>query len=111
MHRLELMLRLRMLEKQKAWKREAGFDRIEIIAEVCAQHFLAGFESKPFYSKLHNPKWPHSSVEQKLDMTKIGNSTFADRTIAAKIIYHRDGRPRSVRGRTNPDCHALESNQ
>ena len=29
-HRLGQMRRLRMLEEQKAWKREAGFDCIEI---------------------------------------------------------------------------------
>ena len=28
-HRLGRMRRLRMLEEQKTWKREAGFDRIE----------------------------------------------------------------------------------
>ena len=51
-HRLERMLRLRMLEEQKAWKREARFDRIEIIAEMHEQHFRAGFDSELFYSKL-----------------------------------------------------------
>ena len=40
------MRRVRMLEEQKAWKRGAGFDRIEIIAEIRQQHFLAGFDSQ-----------------------------------------------------------------
>ena len=35
-HRLERMLRLLMLEEQKAWKREGGFDRIETTAEMDA---------------------------------------------------------------------------
>ena len=59
-HRLEQIRRLRMLEKQKAWKRETGFDRIEIIAEVREQHFLAGFDSEPLDdAKLYNPRWPY----------------------------------------------------
>ena len=44
-HRQERMRRLRMLEEQKAWKQEAGFDRIEIIAEMREQHFLVDFDS------------------------------------------------------------------
>ena len=67
-HRLERMRRLQMLEKQKAWKREAGFDRIKTIAEMREKHFLAGFDSEPLYSKLYNPGWPHSPKEHKLDM-------------------------------------------
>ena len=55
-HRLELMLRLRMLEEQEAWKRETGFDRIEIIAQIDAQHFPAGFDSEHLYSKLYNSR-------------------------------------------------------
>ena len=67
-HRLERMRRLRMLEEQKKRNREAGSDRTEIIAEMRAQHFLAGFESEPLYSKLYNPRWSHFSEEQKLNM-------------------------------------------
>ena len=33
-HKLEQMRRVRVLEKQVAWKREGGFDRIETIAEI-----------------------------------------------------------------------------
>ena len=54
-HRLERMLRLRMVEEQKVWKREAGFDRIEIIAEMREEHFLAGFDSEPLFSELNDP--------------------------------------------------------
>ena len=32
------------------------------------QHFLAGFDSEPLYSKLSNPRWRHSPKEHKLDM-------------------------------------------
>ena len=67
-HRLEQMRRLGMLEEQ------AGFDRIENTTETCEQHFLAienttetcehhflaGFDSEPLYTKLYNPRWPHS---------------------------------------------------
>ena len=67
-HRFERMRRLRMLEEQEAWKREAGFDQIEIIAEMREQHCLAGFDSKPLYSKVYNSRWPHFPEEHKLDM-------------------------------------------
>ena len=39
-HRLEQMRRLLMLEEQKAWKREAGFDYIETAAEMDARDFF-----------------------------------------------------------------------
>ena len=68
MHRLERMRRKRMLEKQKAWKRETGFDRIETISKMREQHFLAGFDSAPFYTKLYNLRWPHSPKEHNLVM-------------------------------------------
>ena len=64
---LDRMRRLRMLEEQKAWKREAGFDRIEVIVEMREQHFLAGFDLEPLYTKLYNPRGPHSSEEHMLD--------------------------------------------
>ena len=54
-HRLERMQCLRMLEEQKAWKREGGFDRIEIIAEMHAQRLHAGFDLKPLCTGLYNP--------------------------------------------------------
>ena len=68
-HRLERMRRLgMMLEEQEAWKREAGFDRIQIIAQMDAQRFRAGFDSEPLYSKLYNPRWPHTPEVHTLDM-------------------------------------------
>ena len=55
-HRLGQTRRLRMLEEQKAWEQEAGFDRIEITAEVDEQRLRKGFDSQPFYTKLYNPR-------------------------------------------------------
>ena len=57
-----------MLEKQKAWKRETGFDRLEIIVEIHAQRLHAGFDSEPLYTGLYNPKRPHSPEKYKLQM-------------------------------------------
>ena len=53
---------------QKAWRREGAFDRIEIIAEMDEQRFRAGLDSEPFYTKLYNPRWPHTSEEHRLEM-------------------------------------------
>ena len=33
-HKLEQLRRVRMLEKQAVWKKEGGFDSIEVIAEI-----------------------------------------------------------------------------
>ena len=62
------MCRLRILEEQKSWKRETGFDGIEIIAEIQAQLLPADFDSEPLYTGLYNPRWPHTPEEHKLDM-------------------------------------------
>ena len=59
---------LQLLEKQKTWKREAGFDRIEIIADMREQHLLADFHSESLYTKLDNPRWSYSPEEHKLEM-------------------------------------------
>ena len=67
-HRLERMSRLRMLEKQKVWKLEAGFDRIDITAEMDAQRFRTGFDSEPFYTKLYNRRWSQTPEEHTLEM-------------------------------------------
>ena len=67
-HRLGRMRRLRMLEEQKAWKREAGFDKIEITAEMNEKRFRIGLDTEPFYTKLYNPGWPRTSEEHKLEM-------------------------------------------
>ena len=62
------MRRLRMLEEQKAWKRQAGFDRIEIPSKMRAQDLHAGFDSKPLYTELYDPKCPHTPEEHNLEM-------------------------------------------
>ena len=67
-HRLGQMRRLRMLEEQKAWKREADFDRIETTAEMDAERFRTSIVSEPFYSKLCNPRWPHNPDEFTLEL-------------------------------------------
>ena len=64
-HRLGRMRRLRMLEKQKAWKREAGLGRIDTVAEMDAQRFRTNLVSEPFYGKLCNPRCPHTPDELK----------------------------------------------
>ena len=66
-HRLGQMCRLRILEEQKAWKREAGFDRIETAAEMDAQRFRSGL-SEPYYGKLSKPRWPYTCEECTLEM-------------------------------------------
>ena len=45
MHRLGQMRRLRMLEEQKAWKQEAGFDYIDTATEMDAQRFRTNLVS------------------------------------------------------------------
>ena len=63
-HKLKQMRRVHMLEKQAAWDREGGFDRIKIIAEMYEQtlrRLHAGFYSEPLYTGLYNPRWPPTS--------------------------------------------------
>ena len=57
-----------MLEEQEARKREAGFDRIEIIAKMHAQRLHTGFGSKLLFKRLYNLRWSHSPEECKLEM-------------------------------------------
>ena len=57
-----------MLEEQKVWKREVGFDGIAITGEMDAQRFRTGFDSESLYSKLYNPRWPHTPAEYTLGM-------------------------------------------
>ena len=71
-HRIGRMRRLRMLQEQKAWKQEAGFDRIETAAEMDAQCFRTNLSSEPFYRKLYNPSWPQTSEEHALEMNVDG---------------------------------------
>ena len=67
-HRLGQMRRLRMLEEQKAWKREAGFDHIHTAAGMDAQRFSTSLVQEPFYSKMFNPKWLHTPDEFTLEL-------------------------------------------
>ena len=67
-HRLVRMRRLQMLEEQNVWKREAGFDQIEIIAQMDVQRLRAGFDLKPLYSKQCNLRWPHTPEKKTLEM-------------------------------------------
>ena len=67
-YRLRQMRCLRMLEEQKVWKREAGSDHIDIAAKMNAQRFCTNLVSEPFYSKMFNPRWPHSPEEFTLEM-------------------------------------------
>ena len=91
-HKLEQMRRVGMLEKQAAWKREGGFDRIEIIAQIHKQtlrRLHAGFASESFYTRTYNPRWPSNSdrtyagYERRGREIKGENSTFAVTTAAA----------------------------
>ena len=90
-HRLGKMRRLRMLEEQKAWKREVDFDRIETAAEMDAQRFRTNLVSEPFYSKMCNPRWPHAhnpdefTLEMRVEVERFkdGNCSFTAYAAAA----------------------------
>ena len=56
-----------MLKELEAWKLEAGIDRVEITAEMDAQHFRTGFGSEPFCTKLYNRRCPHTPAEYTLE--------------------------------------------
>ena len=68
-HRRGQMLHLRMLEKQKTWKREAGFDYIETAAEMDTRRSRTNLVSEPFfYRNMFNPTRPHTPDEFTLEM-------------------------------------------
>ena len=68
-HRLGQIRCLRMIEEQKAWKREAGFDYIDTAAEIDAQRSRTNLVSDfVFCSKMFNPRWPHTYDEFTLKM-------------------------------------------
>ena len=65
------MRRVRMLEKQIAWKKKGGFDRSEVIAEMHEQtlrRLHAGFDSEPLYTGLCDPRWPPTLEEFTLNI-------------------------------------------
>ena len=106
------MRRVRMLEKQTAWKREGGFDGIEIIAEMHGQtlrHLHAGVDSDHLYAGLYTPQWPPTLEEFTLD-TNVEVESLKIEVLHSQpspllhMIYRRDGRPPSVRGWTNLEC-------
>ena len=70
-HRLRQMRRLLMHEKHKTWKREFGFDRIELDAEMDKQRSRTSFSPVPdpfFYRNMVIPRHPHTSAEFTLEM-------------------------------------------
>ena len=68
-HQLGQMHHLRMLEEQKASKREAGFAYIDTAAEMDAQRSRINLVSEMlFYSKMFHPRWPHTHEEFALEM-------------------------------------------
>ena len=75
-HRVGQMRRLLMLEKQKAWKREVDFHRIEAAAEMDAQRFRTSRVSEHFfYRNMLNPRRPHTPdeliVEMRVDIERL----------------------------------------
>ena len=75
-HSLAQMRRLLMLEEQKAWKRESGFDRIEKAAEMDEKRFRTSLVSDPFfYRNVSNPRRPHTpdefTLEMKVDVKRL----------------------------------------
>ena len=65
---LERMRRLRLLEEHETWKQEARFEQIKIVAQMDAQRFRISLDSEPLYTKLYNPRWPHTPAEHTLEM-------------------------------------------
>ena len=130
-HGLGQMRRLRMLEEQKAWKREDGFDRIEITAEMDEQRLRIGFDLQPFYTKLYNPRWPHTpegyTLEMRVDVKRLKIEILLSqpapppqcdssprRLPAVDTGSEEPGTPRrlpSVRGPMNPEYRELEVGQ
>ena len=63
------MRRLLMLQEQKAWKREFGFDRIEMATEMDEKCFRTSLVSEPFfYNIMFNPRRPNTPDEFTLEM-------------------------------------------
>ena len=109
MHRLGQMRRLRMLEEQKAWKREADFDYIDTAAEMDARRSRTNLVSEPFFqSKMSNPRWPHVHDEFTLKM-RVDVEGRRMEIVLSRLSHHRnamhprDVYPRSIRGWRNPE--------
>ena len=68
-HRLGQIRRLLMLEEQKVWKREAGFDCIETAAEMDARRSRSNVVSETFFFRsMSNTRRPHTPDEFTLEM-------------------------------------------
>ena len=70
-HRLGQMRCLLMHEKHKAWKREFGFDRIEMATEMDEKRSRTSTSPvpNPFFSRnMVNPSHPHTPDEFTLEM-------------------------------------------
>ena len=68
-HRLGQMRRLLMLEEQKAWKREFGFDCIETADEMDEKRFRTSLVSDSFfYRNMLTPRRPHNPDGFTLEM-------------------------------------------
>ena len=70
------MRRLLMLEEQKAWKREAGFDYIETAAEMDARRSRSNVVPETFfYRNMFNARRPHTpdefTLERKVDVERL----------------------------------------
>ena len=101
------MSRLRVLKEHKAWKRGAGFDRIEITAEMDAQRFCPGL-LESLYTKLYNPRLPHTpeehTLKMKVDVERLKEGmVFCSPRRRRNMVRRRDGCPRSKRGQMNPE--------
>ena len=85
------MRHLRILEKQVAWKREGGFNRIKNIAEIhghTLRRLNAGFDSESLYTGWYNPRWPLIPEEFTKDMNvQVGSLRACAATTAAAIWF------------------------
>ena len=111
------MRRLRMLEEQEVWKREAGFDRIEIIVQLGAQSFPTGFDSEPLSFKLYNPRYPHTpakyTLEMNVDVGRLRIEILLSQPAPPPQFASSPRRspPRSAQGWMDAECRALGRNQ
>ena len=123
------MRRLLMLEEQKAWKREAGFDYIETAAEMDARRSRSNVVPETFfYRNIFNPRRPHTpdklTLEMKVDVERLRTEiTLSQRALRSqcdpsprRLPAVDSGSekpetlrlsPRSVGGRTNPEYREL----
>ena len=96
-HRLGQMCRLRMLEEQKAWKREADFDHIDTATEMDARRSRTNLVSEPFfYSKMSNPRWPHIHDEFTLEMRVDVERRRMEIVLSPEPPPQRDASPRRL---------------